>query len=88
MRAELLAVAGLAVHVSVGSVAGDDGVEGLVAVLALEALAMPLATLGKDLLGGEDYSTATRAPLAGRSLDDRGVDHGGLRRSVSVEVRV
>lgn len=41
MGTPLLAVAGLAVDVLVRAIAGNDGVEGLVAVFALEALAMP-----------------------------------------------
>lgn len=54
------------------------------AVLALEALAMPLPALGEDLFGGEDYATATGTALTRRSLDDRGVDHRCLRRGFSV----
>lgn len=84
MGAELLAITGLAVNISVGSIACDDGVKRLVAVLAFEALAMPLPALGEDLFGGEDYATATGTALAWRGLDHSGVNHRCLRRGFSV----
>lgn len=76
----LLAVAGAAVDVAIGSIAGVDRVQGLVAVLAVEALLVPLATLRQLLLGGIDDATATRATLTGTGLDlvhlDGGTDLG------------
>lgn len=77
VRSPLLSVTGLAVNVPVRAIAGDDRVQGLGAVMTLVALPVPLAALGKHLLGGEDDSTATGAALARGSLDFRGVDHGG-----------
>lgn len=71
MRTPLLAVAGLAVHVPIRTIAGDDGVERFAAVAALVALAMPLATLREDLLGGKHDTAAPWATLSGRSLDGR-----------------
>lgn len=84
MWAELLAVAGLAVNIAIGSIASNNRIQSLVAVLALEALAMPLSTLGEDLFGGEDYTTATGTALARRGLDDGGINNRCLRRGFSV----
>jgi len=63
----LLAVAGLAVHIVVGAVASQDGVELLGAVTALEALAMPLLNKAiQQALISETFavlSTKNQAPL-------------------------
>lgn len=85
--AELLAITGLAVNISVGSIACDDGVKRLVAVLAFEALAMPLPAFGEDLFGGEDYTTTTGTTLAWRGLNYSGIDHRCFRRGFSVFVQ-
>lgn len=87
MRTPLLAVASLAVDVLVRAITSDDRVQGLVAVFALEALAMPLATLGQNLLGSEHYTTAAGATLARGSLDLGSVDDSGLG-GVVLSVRV
>jgi hypothetical protein len=81
--APLFAVAGLTIDIAVGSVASDDGVKGLGAVLALETFTMPRSSLGEDLFGGEDYAAATGTTLAGWSLDARGVDNRGLGGGVT-----
>lgn len=88
MGSPLLAVAGLAVHVVVRAVAGDDRIEGLGAVAAFEALAMPFATLGQDLFRGVYHATATWATLTGCGLDDGGIDYRCPRGLVPVGVRV
>lgn len=84
MRSPLLSVTGLAVNIPVRAVTGDDRVQGLGAVVAFVALPVPLAALGEHLLGGEDDATATRTTLAGRGLDNRGVDYGGARSRIAV----
>lgn len=87
MRSPLLPVARLAVDVPVRTVAGDDRVQGLGAVMTLVALPVPLTTLGEHLLSGEDDTTAARAPLAGRGLDYCGVDHGGAWSCIAASRR-
>lgn len=84
MRSPFLSIAGLAVDVPVRAVAGDDGVQGLGAVVALETLPVPLTTPGEHLLGGEDDTAATWATLAGRSFDRGSVDHGGAWSCIAV----
>lgn len=69
VRAPVLAVARLAVHVLVGPIARDNRVQRLCAVFALVALAMPLASLGQHLLGGVHDAAAARTTLAGWRLD-------------------
>jgi hypothetical protein len=86
--APLFAVAGLTIDIAVGSVASDDGVKGLGAVLALETFTMPRSSLGEDLFGGEDYAAATGTTLAGWSLDARGVDNRGLGGGVTISVTI
>lgn len=44
MRTPLLAVAGLTVNLLIGTITGDDRVERLRTIVALEALAMPFAS--------------------------------------------
>lgn len=75
VRSPFLAVARLTVDIRVGPVASTDGVQGLGAVTALEALAMPFTALCQHLLSSEHDATAARATLARGSLDSRGVDH-------------
>lgn len=79
MRSPILAVARLAVDVVIGSVASDDRVQRLGAVMALVALAMPFPTLGQDHFGSEDYTTAAWTTLSGRSLDGRRISGKWLR---------
>lgn len=85
MRAPLFAVAGLAVHVVIRTVASDDRVQRLGTVAALVALAMPLAALGQNLFGGEHDSAAARATLARGSLDGTRVDGRRLDRKFAAE---
>lgn len=87
VRTPVLAVARLAVDILVGTVACDDRVQRLGTVVTLEALAMPFATLGQDLLGSKDDATATRAALTGRRLDLSRIDDAGLRGEVTVAER-
>lgn len=78
MRSPLLAIASFTVNVLVGTVACVDGVECLGAVFALEALAMPFASLGEHQLSHKYCTAASWATLA-RCRHDRGrVRHGGL----------
>lgn len=86
MGSPFLAVAGLAVDIGVGSIASDDGVQGLSAVPALEAFAMPFTTFGQHLLCGKDDTAASRAALARGRLDSRGVDHCGSRRLFTIQI--
>lgn len=86
MWSPFLAVAGLAVDVGVRPVTSDDGVQGLSAVAALEAHAMPFTTFGQHLLGGENDTTASRAALTRRRLDCRSVDYRGSRGLVTVQI--
>lgn len=86
MRTELLPVAGLAVDVAVWTIASYDGVQSLVAVVALEALAMPLSAFSKDFLSSEYNSAATRTSFSRWSFDACSVDYRCLRRSIAVEV--
>jgi len=83
VRSPLLSVTGLAVNIPVRPVTGDDRVQGFGAVAAFVALPVPLAALGEHLLGSEDDATTARTTLAGRGLDDRGVDHGGTRSRIA-----
>lgn len=69
MRSPFLAVARLAVDVTVRSIASDDRVERLRAVVTLEALSVPLAALRQHLLGGEHNAATAWAPLTRRRLD-------------------
>lgn len=73
LGAVVLAVAGLAVDLLVGAVAGQDRVQRAAALAAAEALLVPHGALGELLLGGVDHAAATGASLAGRGLDGRGV---------------
>lgn len=84
MGSPSLAVAGLAVDVLVRPVAGNYRVEGLGAVVTLEALPVPLATLGQHLLGGEHHAAAARTTLARGRLDAGRVHDGGLWCCVAV----
>lgn len=84
----LLSVAGPAVHITIRSVATDDRVQLLSAVLALVALAMPFATLGQHLLSGIDHATATRASLTRTRLDDGRVDARDQRSNASASRRL
>jgi len=86
--APLLSVACLAVNIAVGTVACNDGIQGLPAVLALEALAMPWTTFGQDLLGGEYYATATGTTLTCGGLDNGSVDDRSLGGLVTVGVAI
>lgn len=76
MRTPFLAVAGPAVYIAIRAVAADDRVELFGAIVALVALAMPLATLRQDLLSGVNYTTAARTTFSGPGLDDRRVNDG------------
>lgn len=73
-----LAVAGLAVNVGVGAVASVDGVQRLGAVVALEALAMPLSSFGQDFFGSEHYPAAARTSLSRLCLDGSSIDDSSL----------
>lgn len=77
MWAPLLAIAGSAVNVLIGTIASNDRVKGLVAVFALKAFAMPFASLGQHLLGGKDSTATTGTTLAGWCFDGSSVSHGG-----------
>lgn len=79
MRSPFLSIAGLAVDIFVGPVAGDDRVQSFGAVVTLEALSVPLAAPREHLLSGEHNTAATWTTLAGRGLNGGGVDHGGTR---------
>lgn len=74
MRTPVLAVARLAVHILVGTVARIDRVQRLRAVVTLEALAMPLATLAQYLLGGKHDAATAGTALTGRRLNLGRVD--------------
>lgn len=87
MGTPFLPVASFAVDFAVGSVAGDNGVQGLGAVAAFEALAMPLATLGQDLLRGVHDSSATGATFTRRGLDGGSVYHRSPGCLVTVQPR-
>lgn len=84
MRTPVLAVARLAVDILVGAIACDDRVQRLGAVLALEAFAMPFASLAQHLFGGEHDAATTGATLAGRRLDFGRVDGARLRCHVAI----
>mgnify|MGYP005982049677 FL=1 len=88
MRAPLLAVASLTIDIAIGSVASDDRVQGLFAVLTLEAFAMPRSSFGEDLFRGEDDAAATRTALTWGSLDAGGVDHRGPGRLLAKRPRL
>lgn len=77
MWAPLFAIAGSTVNVLVGTIASNDRVKSLVAVIALKAFAMPLASLGKHLLGGKDSSATAGTTLTGWCHDGSRVSHGG-----------
>lgn len=81
----LLAIASTAVDIPVRSIATNDRVQLLCAILALVALAMPLTTLGQDLLGREHNTTATRATLSGSGLDDGCIDDSHQWGTTSVK---
>lgn len=82
MGSPLLAVTGLTVDVRVWAVAGNDGVEGLCAIAAFEALAMPLTALSQDLFSSVDDTATTWATLAGWRLDHRSIDYRCFRSLV------
>lgn len=86
MWSPILAVAGLAVHVVIRTVASDDRVQRLGAVMALVALAMPFTTLGQDHFGSEDYTTAAWATVSGQSLDGRRIGGRWLRCEFTIHV--
>jgi len=88
VRSPLLPVTGLAVDVPIRSVTGDDRVQSLGAVAALEALPVPLAALGEHLFSCEDHAATAGAALARRGLDYRGVDHGGAGSRIAVSQRI
>lgn len=73
LGAVVLAVAGLAVDLLVGAVAGQDRVQRAFALGAAEALLVPHGALGELLLGGVHHAAAAGAALALGSLDGRGV---------------
>jgi len=73
LGAVVLAVAGLAVDLLVGAVAGQDRVERTLALAAAEALLVPHAALGELLLGGVHHAAAAGTPLTLGRLDGRGV---------------
>lgn len=76
MRSPLLAVTSFTVNVLVGTVACVDRVKCLGAVFALEAFAMPFASLGEHQLRHKYCASAARASLT-RCRHDRGrVGHG------------
>lgn len=87
MRSPVLAVAGLAVDVVIRTVASDDRVQCLGAVMALVALAMPLTTLGQDHFSSEDYAAAAWTTVSGCSLDGRRIGGRWLRCEFAVEYR-
>jgi hypothetical protein len=66
------------VDVLVGSIARDDRVEGLGAVFALEALAMPHRALGEHLFGGKDGTAAAWTALTLGRLNRGRVDESGF----------
>lgn len=74
-----LAVARSAVNILVRTIASDDRVKLPGAVVALVALPVPLTSLGQHLFRSKDHATATGAALAWLGLDDRRIDHRGLR---------
>lgn len=76
MGSPLLTVAGPAVDITIGTIAGIDRVQGLVAIFAVVALLVPLTTLGELLLGGKDSATATGATLTGTGLNPVYLDGG------------
>lgn len=78
MRAPFLAVASLAVNLRFRSVASNDRIQCLRAVAALEALAMPFATLGQHQLGSEHNTSTSGATLAGGRLNGSGIDYRSL----------
>lgn len=84
MRAKLLAVASLAVHVPVGTIASNDGVQGLVTIFTLEALAMPLSSFGQNFFGSEHHTATAWTSLSRGRLDGGGIDHRCLRCSITV----
>lgn len=77
MWAPFLAITGSTVYILVGTIASNDRVKSLVAVFALEAFAMPFASLGQHLLGGKDSATATGTTLTGWCFDGSSVSHRG-----------
>lgn len=76
MGSPLLTIAGPAVDITIGTIAGIDRVQSLVAVFTIEALLVPFTTLGELLLGGKDSATATGATLTGTSLNPVYLDGG------------
>jgi len=69
LGAEELAVAGAAVDVAIGSIAGQDRVQWPVAVGADVALLVPHLALGQLLLGGEYGSSAPGTAFAVTGLN-------------------
>jgi len=89
MWSPLLAVAGAAVNITIGTITGIDRVQSLVAILAVEALLVPLPTLGKLLLRCVDHTAATWATLTRTGLDLVHINGGtDLRCSVVVSIAV
>lgn len=75
--APFLAITGSTVDVLVGTIASNDRVKSLVAVFALEAFAMPFASLGQHLLSGKDSAATAGTTLTGWCFDGSSVSHCG-----------
>lgn len=69
MRSPFLAVACVAINIFVGTITSINGVEGLGAIFAFEAFAMPFASFGQHQFSSKDGTTTTRTTLARWSFD-------------------
>lgn len=69
MRAPTLSIARLTVDILIRSIAGDNRIQCLCAVVALVTLSMPITSLGDDQLCGKDHATASRAARSRLSLN-------------------
>lgn len=74
-----LAVTGPTVNVAIRTVAYDDRVERLGAIFALEAFAMPFASLGKHHFSGKDRTATTWTTLTRRGFNRGSVSDRCLR---------
>lgn len=88
MWTKLLSVAGLAVNITIRTIASNNWVQGLVAIMTLETLAMPLSSFSKDFFSSEYNSATTRTTFSWWSFDDCGINYRCLRRSIAKEVTI
>lgn len=84
MWSPLLAIASVAIDIAIGTIAGIDRIQCLLAVSAIVALLVPLASLGELLLGGKDSATATGTTLARTRPNLIHIDGGPHLRSTLI----